>query len=104
MLAVALIANGAVAAPSAVRTTGDERVVPNAMVQATLRFTPGRIGVTSGDDITWTARRQVDRTAHGDDRRGVPGITLDEIFAGRQRTVRRGLRRPRVSAQWSTRQ
>jgi hypothetical protein len=27
-----------------VRTTGDERVVPNAMVQATLRFTPGFVG------------------------------------------------------------
>ena len=43
VLAVALIANGAVAAPSAVRTTGDEKVVPNAMVQATLRFTPGQL-------------------------------------------------------------
>lgn len=37
-----------------VRTTGDERVVPNAMVQATLRFTPGPIGVDSGDSVTWT--------------------------------------------------
>jgi plastocyanin len=54
VLAVALIANGAVAAPSAVRTTGAERVVPNAMVQATLRFTPGMIGATSGDEVTWT--------------------------------------------------
>jgi plastocyanin len=54
MLAVALIANGAVAAPGAIRTTGDERVVPNAMVQATLRFTPGQIGATSGDEVTWT--------------------------------------------------
>ena len=54
VMAVALIANGAVAAPSAVRTTGEERVVPNAMVQATLRFTPGKIGATSGDEVTWT--------------------------------------------------
>jgi plastocyanin len=54
MLAVALIANGAVAAPGAVRTTGIDRVVPNAMVQSTLRFTPGPIGATSGDEVTWT--------------------------------------------------
>jgi plastocyanin len=42
------------AADRGVRTTGDERVVPNAMVQATLRFTPGLIGVASGEDVTWT--------------------------------------------------
>jgi plastocyanin len=41
-------------APNEVRTTGDERVVPNAMVQATLRFTPGLIKVSSGDEVTWT--------------------------------------------------
>jgi plastocyanin len=40
--------------PNEVRTTGDERVVPNAMVQATLRFTPGMIKVTTGDVLTWT--------------------------------------------------
>ena len=54
VLAVALIANGAVAAPSAIRTTGEERVVPNAMVQATLRFTPGMVGATSGNEVVWT--------------------------------------------------
>ena len=80
VLAVALIANGAVAAPSAVRTTGADRVVPNAMVQSTLRFTPGQIGATSGDEVTWT----------DDDVQGAPhtativeefpGSTLDEIF------------------------
>jgi plastocyanin len=37
-----------------VRTMGDERVVPNAMVQATLRFTPGLIKVASGEEVTWT--------------------------------------------------
>ena len=41
-------------ADRSVRTTGDERVVPNAMVQATLRFTPGPITVDSGDTVTWT--------------------------------------------------
>ena len=81
MLAVALIANGAVAAPSAVRTTGADRVVPNAMVQSTLRFTPGQIGATSGDEVTWT----------DDDVQGAPHTativeefpesTLEAIFA-----------------------
>lgn len=37
-----------------VRTMGDERVVPNAMVQATVRFTPGMIKVASGEELTWT--------------------------------------------------
>jgi plastocyanin len=37
-----------------VMTTGDERVVPNAMVQATLKFAPGPITVDSGDPVTWT--------------------------------------------------
>jgi plastocyanin len=53
--AVILATNVVVArAPDEVRTTGDERVVPNAMVQATLRFTPGLIRVASGDSLTWT--------------------------------------------------
>jgi plastocyanin len=80
VLAVALIANGAVAAPSAVRTTGDERVVPNVMVQATLRFTPGMIGATSGDEVTWT-----DDDAQGAPHTATiveefPASTLDAIF------------------------
>ena len=81
MMAVALIANGAVAAPSAVRTTGEERVVPNAMVQATLRFTPGKIGATSGDEVTWT----------DDDVQGAPHTaTIVEEFP--EPNARRGLR------------
>jgi hypothetical protein len=41
-------------ASNEVLTLGDERVVPNAMVQSTLRFTPGMIKVASGDELTWT--------------------------------------------------
>ena len=37
-----------------IRTTGDEKVVPNAMVQATIRFTPGMIKVANGEVVTWT--------------------------------------------------
>ena len=39
-----------------VRMTGTERFVPNAMVQATLRFTPGPLTVASGDTVTWSDR------------------------------------------------
>ena len=103
VLAVALIANGAVAAPSAVRTTGDERVVPNAMVQATLRFTPGQIGATSGDEVTWT----------DDDVQGAPHTativeefpesTLEAIFGcGRRPTCGRPSLPTASSARWST--
>lgn len=80
VLAVALIANGAVAAPNAVRTTGDERVVPNAMVQATLRFTPGMVGVTSGDDITFTHDDNTTAPHTATIVEEFPAATLDAIF------------------------
>jgi plastocyanin len=80
VLAVALVANGAVAAPSAVRTTGDEKVVPNAMVQATLRFTPGFVGVTSGDDITFKHDDKSTAPHTATIVEAFPGNTLDEIF------------------------
>ena len=80
VLAVALIANGAVAAPNAVRSTGDERVVPNAMVQATLRFTPGQIGTTSGDEVTWTHDDKTDEPHTATIVEEFPESTLDAIF------------------------
>lgn len=70
----------AAAADKRVRTTGDERVVLNAMVQATLRFTPGMIRVDSGDSVTWThddfttAPHTVTIVANP------PGANLEEIF------------------------
>lgn len=54
-----------------VRTTGDERVVPNAMVQATLRFTPGMIKVASGEEVTWT---------HDDNTTAPHTVTIVEEF------------------------
>jgi plastocyanin len=80
VVAVALIANGVVAAPSAVRTTGDERVVPNAMVQATLRFTPGMIGAASGDEVTWTHDDKTDEPHTATIVEEFPEPTLDAIF------------------------
>jgi plastocyanin len=41
------------AADKTVRTEGDNKLVPNSMVQSTLRFTPGTIRVDSGDEVTW---------------------------------------------------
>ena len=56
VMASLVLATSAVLAVSEreVRTTGDERVVPNAMVQATLRFTPGKIKTASSSEVTWT--------------------------------------------------
>lgn len=68
------------AADQGVRTLGDERVVPNAMVQATLRFTPGMIKVASGDAPTWTHDDNTDEPHTVTIVEEFPGATLDEIF------------------------
>jgi plastocyanin len=76
-----LLSNVVVAADKNVRTLGDERVVLNSMVQATLRFTPGMIKVASGGTVTWThddlttAPHTITIVANP------PGASLDEIFA-----------------------
>jgi plastocyanin len=70
--ALVLATNVVVAtAGNSVRTLGDERVVPNAMVQATLRFTPGMIKVASGESVTWT---------HDDDTTAPHTVTIVEQF------------------------
>ena len=72
LVAVALATNVVLAvAERGVRTTGDERVVPNAMVQATLRFTPGMIKVASGEEVIWT---------HDDDTTAPHTVTVVEEF------------------------
>ena len=81
LAALVLLSNVVVAADRSVRTMGDERVVLNSMVQATLRFTPGMIKVASGGTVTWThddnttAPHTVTIVANP------PGASLDEIFA-----------------------
>lgn len=78
---LATLASVVTAANPGVRTTGDERVVLNAMVQATLRFTPGMIKVDSDEEVTWThddattAPHTVTIVADP------PGASLEEIFA-----------------------
>jgi plastocyanin len=63
-----------------VRTMGDERVVPNAMVQATLRFTPGMIRVASGESITWTHADESTAPHTVTVVEEFPAATLDAIF------------------------
>ena len=79
--AVALATNVVLArAPNEVRTTGDERVVPNAMVQATLRFTPGMIKVASGDEVTFTHDDATAAPHTATIVAAFPEATLDAIF------------------------
>jgi plastocyanin len=65
-----------------VRTEGDNKLVPNSMVQSTLRFTPGTIMVNSGDEVTW---QHDDRTTEPHtitivDESGLPDV-FEEVFA-----------------------
>lgn len=36
-----------------VRTRGDNRLVPNALIQSTLKFAPGHVVARSGETLTW---------------------------------------------------
>lgn len=82
-----------------VRTTGDVKIVPNAMIHATLRFTPGMIKVDSGEEVTFThddgspephtvtvVAEFPDPTLEGIFGCGAPGepcaVALDAHFAG----------------------
>jgi plastocyanin len=78
-----ILSTGIVLAASdqTVRTNGDNKFVPNAMIQSTLRFTPGKIGVASGEAVTWqhddrtTEPHTVTIVAESD----LP-TTVDEVF------------------------
>jgi plastocyanin len=69
------------AADRGVRTMGDERVVPNAMVQATLRFTPGMIKAASGEELTWTHADNATAPHTVTVVEEFPAATLDAVFA-----------------------
>lgn len=79
----AILSTGIVLAASdqTVRTNGDNKLVPNAMIQSTLRFMPGKISVASGDAVTW---QHDDRTTEPHtvtvvDESDLP-TTVDEVF------------------------
>ena len=79
--ALVLATNVVVArAPNEILTLGDERVVPNAMVQATLRFTPGMIKIASGGELTWTHDDQTAAPHTATIVAEFPEPTLDAIF------------------------
>jgi plastocyanin len=46
------------AGPTTVAVRGAERFVPNAMIQSTFRFSPGRLNVASGQEVTWVDEGQ----------------------------------------------
>ena len=82
LLALALATTvGLAAADRGVRTLGDEKVVPNAMVQATLRFTPGMIKAASGEALTWTHDDNATAPHTVTVVEAFPEATLDAIFA-----------------------
>ena len=81
LVALPLLANAAMAAANTgVRTNGDERVIPNSMVQSTLRFTPGHITVNSGEEATWTHDDATTAPHTATIVEAFPAPTLDAIF------------------------
>jgi plastocyanin len=69
------------ATDTTVRTQGDERFVPNSMIQATLKFTPGHVVVNSGDTLTLQHADKSDEphTLSIVDADEVP-TTIEEVF------------------------
>jgi len=78
-----------------VRTQGDEQFVPNAKIAATLKFTPGHITITSGENLTLehsdktedphtlsiVNASEVPSTVDDVFNCGAPGTICDEIFS-----------------------
>lgn len=62
-------------------TRGDERFVPNAMVQATLRFSPGKVNATSGQTLSWIHADQTEapHTVTIVEQADLPG-DIEEVF------------------------
>jgi plastocyanin len=77
----ATIALSASASPSTVATRGDEVFVPNAMVQSTLRFSPGTVNASAGQTLTWIHddRTEAPHTVTIVDQADLP-TTIEEVF------------------------
>jgi plastocyanin len=69
------------ASSGTVFTRGDERFVPNAMIQSTLRFSPGPVSASAGQTLTWTHADQTEapHTVTIVDPADVPA-SIDEVF------------------------
>ena len=78
----ATVALSASASSGAVFTRGDEKFVPNAMIQSTLRFSPGKVNASMGQTLSWTHADQTTapHTVTIVDQADVPR-SIDEVFA-----------------------
>lgn len=63
-----------------VKIIGTEHFVPNAMIQATLRFAPGPISVQRGDIVTWLNETDEPHTITVVDAGDIP-TNVGEVFA-----------------------
>jgi plastocyanin len=79
-LCLALAGSVSAGADRTVRMTGGEHFVPNAMIQATLRFAPGPLSVASGDTVTWSNETEEPHTVTVVEGSDVP-TTIDEVFS-----------------------
>ena len=79
---VGTVTLSASASSGTVFTRGDEKFVPNAMIQSTLRFSPGKVNASTGQTLTWTHADQTTapHTVTIVDQADVPG-SIDEVFA-----------------------
>jgi plastocyanin len=50
---------GAGASPDTVAARGGEQFVPNAMIQSTFHFSPGKVNAVTGQDLTWVDKDRV---------------------------------------------
>lgn len=77
----ATVALSASANSGTVFTRGDEKFVPNAMIQSTLRFSPGRVNASTGQILTWTHADQTEapHTVTIADQTDLPA-SIDEVF------------------------
>src|SRR5918995_2395654 len=77
----ATVALSASASSGTVFTRGDEKFVPNAMIQSTLRFSPGKVSASMGQTLTWTHADQTTapHTVTIVDETDLP-TSIDEVF------------------------
>jgi plastocyanin len=79
LLSLALAGSVSAGPARTVRIIGAERFVPNAMIQATLRFAPGPLTVDSGDNVTWTNQTDEPHTITIVAAADVP-TSVDDVF------------------------
>jgi plastocyanin len=79
LLSLSLAGSASAGPGRTVRIIGDEKFVPNAMIMATLRFSPGPLAVESGDSVTWSNETDEPHTITIVDAADVP-TSVGEVF------------------------